>query len=186
MSGPNNDTKDFEAFYAPGRQWSGDPNESLVREVTPFQPGTALDIGSGEGADVIWLAQRGWQTVGLDASATAARRTRELIDDRDLSDRAEVLLGGITAVEKRQFDLVLCFYVPFSADDRVSVPAIEKLVAPGGHLLWVHHEGHSHPVLSPAQVAEQLADLDVVRLGTHLRTVAGGPNDEVLLAQRTA
>jgi len=41
------------------RVWSGNPNAALVREVTELPPGTAMDLGCGEGADAIWLAQRG-------------------------------------------------------------------------------------------------------------------------------
>src|SRR5262249_5980993 len=34
--------------------WSGRPNHVLVAEVTDMTPGTALDVGCGEGGDAIW------------------------------------------------------------------------------------------------------------------------------------
>jgi len=52
----------WEEFYRKQeRVWSGNPNAILVREVTGLDPGTALDLGCGEGADAIWLAQHGWR-----------------------------------------------------------------------------------------------------------------------------
>ncbi len=33
-----------------------------------------LDVGSGEGAEAIWLAERGWQVTALDVSTVALRR----------------------------------------------------------------------------------------------------------------
>ncbi|MBE8147098.1 methyltransferase domain-containing protein [Brevibacterium casei] len=58
--------------------WSGEPNPSLVDVVTELDlsPGRGLDVGRGEGADVLWLAARGWQAVGIDVSATAIDRAR--------------------------------------------------------------------------------------------------------------
>ena len=47
-----------ERYAAADRVWSGEPNGALVREVVDLRPGRALDVGCGEGADAIWLAQR--------------------------------------------------------------------------------------------------------------------------------
>jgi 2-polyprenyl-3-methyl-5-hydroxy-6-metoxy-1,4-benzoquinol methylase len=33
-----------------------------------------LDVGCGEGADAIWLAQQGWRATGVDLSALALQR----------------------------------------------------------------------------------------------------------------
>lgn len=54
--------------------WSGQPNGSLVAEVADLEPGTALDVGCGEGADAIWLAHQGWKVTALDPSAVALDR----------------------------------------------------------------------------------------------------------------
>ena len=35
---------------------------------------TALDVGSGEGADAIWLASRGWRVTAVDFATNATQR----------------------------------------------------------------------------------------------------------------
>jgi SAM-dependent methyltransferase len=50
------------------------PNGHLISEASHLSPGAALDVGCGEGADAIWLAQRGWQVTAVDLSTVAIRR----------------------------------------------------------------------------------------------------------------
>ena len=52
----------------------------LVDEVTDLPPGRALDVGSGEGADALWLAGRGWQVLGTDVSQVALDRAAAAVD----------------------------------------------------------------------------------------------------------
>ncbi|GEM29986.1 methyltransferase [Nocardia neocaledoniensis NBRC 108232] len=68
----------WEDFYREHDQvWTGNPNKTLVREVSELTPGTALDLGCGEGGDAIWLAARGWQVTAVDISSTAMARGAE-------------------------------------------------------------------------------------------------------------
>jgi SAM-dependent methyltransferase len=61
---------------AADRMWSGAVNGSLALELGSATPGRILDIGCGEGADAIWLAQRGWDVTAVDISAVAIGRAR--------------------------------------------------------------------------------------------------------------
>ena len=51
-----------------------------VDETADLPPGTALDLGCGEGADAIWLARRGWHVTAVDVSRTALDRGARLAE----------------------------------------------------------------------------------------------------------
>jgi SAM-dependent methyltransferase len=63
-----------ERYRSKPKLWSGKPNPQLVREGGGLRPGKALDVGCGEGADAIWLAQQGWTVTAVDVSAVALER----------------------------------------------------------------------------------------------------------------
>ena len=54
--------------------WSGHVNAVVADEAGRLAPGTALDVGCGEGGDALWLAERGWQVLGVDVSRVALER----------------------------------------------------------------------------------------------------------------
>jgi hypothetical protein len=64
------------------------PNAFLVEIVKNRQPGTALDVGMGQGRNAIWLAQQGWTATGFDPADRAVAlansdrgKTRSSADD---------------------------------------------------------------------------------------------------------
>ncbi len=63
-----------DRYRAADRMWSGNVNATLESEVAAVPPTTALDLGCGEGADAIWLGQRGWLVTAVDVSPTALVR----------------------------------------------------------------------------------------------------------------
>jgi 2-polyprenyl-3-methyl-5-hydroxy-6-metoxy-1,4-benzoquinol methylase len=48
------------------------PSGFLGPEVDELTPGRALDLGSGEGRNALWLAERGWRVTGVDFSEVGA------------------------------------------------------------------------------------------------------------------
>ena len=69
-------TQEFwdERYRSAEKVWSGQPNPQLVTQTADLAPGEALDVGSGEGADAIWLARHGWTVTAVDVSAVALER----------------------------------------------------------------------------------------------------------------
>jgi SAM-dependent methyltransferase len=134
----------WDARYAESQHiWSGNPNVALVSEISDLSPGTALDLGCGEGADAVWLARRGWRVTAVDISGVALARAA-----------AHAAEAGVE-VDFQRHDLQESF--PVGEWDLVSVQFLhfwehfdrEKIlrraataVAPGGVLLIEGHMDH--------------------------------------------
>jgi len=140
----------WEAHYGPGPVWSGNVNAVLESVATDLMPGTALDLGCGEGADVLWLAHRGWHAVGVDIAQSAIIRARATAEASTLDQgRAQFLRTdlGILAQDRRPeeltgpFDLITASYFqsPVALDRQHILRAAAALVASGGHLLLTSH-----------------------------------------------
>ncbi|MFF8844114.1 methyltransferase domain-containing protein [Streptomyces sp. NPDC015127] len=135
----------WDARYSESeRIWSGNPNTALVREATGLRPGTALDLGCGEGADTIWLAQRGWRVTATDISAVALERAARHAEEAGVADAVDWRQSDLAvSFPAGEFDLVSAHYLHSPGD----LPREDILrraaaaVAPGGVLLIVGHSG---------------------------------------------
>ena len=187
-----------ERYRESAALWSGRANPPLVAEAAELPPGRALDVGCGEGGDVLWLAGRGWQVTGLDWSTVALARAAEHAAAAGLTDRVEWVQGDVESWQPpaQSYDLVTAHFLHPTADQRP--PLIARLaaaVAPGGTLLWV---GHPHDAeraarwgadrfATAAAVAADLDDEAFEVLVAEQRPRPDGdhhPADEVLRARR--
>jgi len=192
---------DWDARYAEHEQrWSGHPNATLLAAAVDLTPGTALDIGCGEGADAIWLARQGWTVTGIDISTIALERSRAAADRAGVS--IALRLCDLTVNQAPgKFDLVSLHYPALpAATAEHTIAALLAAVAPGGRLLVVghspdalcQHRADFDPThyLQPPQLARSLgAEWTVEVLETRQRVAPPGytgPDvpDVVLLARR--
>lgn len=182
------------------RLFSGLPNATLVAETADLPLGRALDIGCGEGADAIWLADRGWRVTAIDVAPTALHRAAQT--EPDESQPITWVQCDIThdPPPDGPFGLVTMHYIPLlnEAADRV-LPRLLKTVGPGGTLLFVTHDisdlvasGDVDPYryCKPDDVAQQLGpDWRIIvkeerpRRGTAQRGTRH-THDAILRAQR--
>jgi 2-polyprenyl-3-methyl-5-hydroxy-6-metoxy-1,4-benzoquinol methylase len=47
--------------------WTAEPNRTFAAEVAALPPGSALDLGAGEGRNATWLARQGWTATAVDS-----------------------------------------------------------------------------------------------------------------------
>ena len=159
-----------EKYSGSDRVWSGRVNRVLADVAGPLSPGRALDLGCGEGADTIWLAEHGWQATGIDISPTATGRAAAAAEAAGLSpEQARFLTADLSAAPAGDYDLVTAsfFHSPVELPrDRILREAAER-VARGGHLLITSHagfppwadvpHGHEHRFLTPEEQLDELA-----------------------------
>jgi SAM-dependent methyltransferase len=135
----------WDERYGADRVWSGEPNPQLVDRVSDLPPGRALDVGAGEGADAIWLAEQGWQVTALDISQVALDKAAAHADPRGVGAAITWQQADLAAWsgEAGTYDLVSAQFM------YLDQPALRQLyrrlgdaVAPGGTLLLVGH----HPI----------------------------------------
>ncbi|SDK29572.1 FAD-dependent oxidoreductase [Nonomuraea jiangxiensis] len=126
------------------RIWSGNPNVMLVREITDLAPGTALDLGCGEGADAIWLARRGWRVTAADISGVALGRAAEQAEAAGVADRIDWQRHDLArSFPAGTFDLVAASFLhsPVDLPREGILRTAAAAVAPGGVLLVIGHAG---------------------------------------------
>jgi SAM-dependent methyltransferase len=171
--------------------WSGRANPQLVAEAAALPPGRALDAGSGEGGDALWLAGRGWQVTAVDFSTVALARAAAQAERLDVG--VDWVHADLTrwAPPAAAFDLVSAQYFHLPPHDRA--PAIARLaaaVAPGGSLLVVGHRpselhtGMPEMFFTAQQIAVTLDPVawDVVVCEDRPRTASGPAGHELPVA----
>lgn len=144
----------WESRYADeSRVWSGRPNQVLVEIAGELSPGRAVDLGCGEGADAIWLAERGWEVTGVDIAPTAIRRAESAARERGVPPgRIRLIVGDLAAWATEGghdlgddldagYDLVAASFLQswFDFPRTEILRRAADLVAMGGHLLVVTH-----------------------------------------------
>lgn len=196
-----------DRYASADRVWSGEANRLLADVASALVPGRALDLGCGEGGDVIWLARHGWTATGIDISPTAIRRAAAAAESAGV-DRgsARFVVGDLASLPDGMYDLVTASFL----QSPVELPRADilrnaaTLVASGGHLLITSHAGfppgsepsHDHEprFLDAAEELDQLAldhgawDVVIAETRTREGTLPDGRavvlDDTVVLVRR--
>ncbi len=173
-----------QRYLSSNALWSGNPNTHLVTEAADLAPGKALDVGCGEGADAIWLAERGWQVTAVDLSSVALERgaAHALEVGPDLARRITWLHADlIDWAAETSYDLVSAQFMQLQKDLREALfQRLASSVAPAGTLLIVGHHPSDMQTTVPrpprpelfytaADVAESLGPQEWVTLVSEAR-----------------
>ena len=202
-----------QRYHQAQRLWSGQVNAAVETMAAGLEPGTALDLGCGEGADVIWLAEHGWHTTGVDISQVAIQRATEAARARGLDQQqAKFVTADVTTWRSEdRFDLVSAAFLQSHGtfDRAAALHTATHHVAAGAFLLVVshatfppwaasHNDDHEQHEHEPTTPASELATLQLdpadwtVQVAEERPREATGPDgqhatlqDTIILAQRT-
>ncbi|WP_396290812.1 class I SAM-dependent methyltransferase [Curtobacterium sp. KT1] len=143
--------------------WSGRVNAVLadVAAELPPAPGDrarrALDLGCGEGGDVVWLAEQGWDALGIDLSVTAIERGSRASVAAGVEEQTAFVAADLaTWATAARFDLVTASFLqswPVEIPRAAILRRAAGFVAVGGHLLVTAHAAPPHDDL-PSELRE--------------------------------
>ena len=116
---------------SPTPKFNTQPNAFLVEIAKTRKPGTALDVGMGQGRNAIWLAQQGWDVTGFDPAGKAVALALENASKAGVHIKTSVEGREDFDFGERRWDLILLSYV----GGRETPAVLEKALKPGGVLV---------------------------------------------------
>ncbi len=146
------DAQGWDARYSDAELvWSQEPNQFVAQFVSELTPGSAIDLGAGEGRNAVWLARQGWDVTAVDFSAVGLEKARRMAFEAQVQ-LATVVSDAETFEPTYPVDLVLLSYlqVPDVLQTRV-LRRIQHWVKPDGLVLVIAHDksnvelGHGGP-----------------------------------------
>jgi 2-polyprenyl-3-methyl-5-hydroxy-6-metoxy-1,4-benzoquinol methylase len=161
-------------------------NQFLVEVAADLEPGTALDLGCGQGRNALWLAKLGFTVTGLDLSPVAIEQARARAAELGIDATFESVDLLTWDPHGQEWDLVLLAYIHVPEDLRRAVHAVaERAVAPGGRVVVIAHHldnltggvgGPSRPdwLFTQEQLADDFSALDIVRNERVVRSTEHG------------
>ena len=156
----------WNEHYASGElPWdTGRPEPLLVEFVMSagVAPGRTLEIGAGTGTNAIWLAERGFDVLGVDVSPLAVERAHAKMEDRALRCRFATLDFLASPPPDGSFHFVFdrgCFHVFDEPGERARfAEGVATVLEPGG--LWLSligsTEGPPREVGPPRRSAREI------------------------------
>lgn len=136
----------WDARYAESAVWSREPNAWIEQAVGHLPPGSAVDLGAGEGRHALWLASLGWRVTAVDSSpvglATGRRRAEELTVQTAEADEIEWIEADATTwVSPTPVDLVVVAYLQLPAPElAAAIDTAAGYLVPGGTLALIGHD----------------------------------------------
>jgi len=114
------------------KQYETVENLDLLKAFQSKQPGRALDVGCGSGANSGLLSRWGWRVTALTCSPAEARQTQPFCDRVLLAD---VATGLPAAILKEGYDLIVMSHVlEHLADPEPILADAAKILSAGGHI----------------------------------------------------
>jgi SAM-dependent methyltransferase len=131
-----------ESYAAGDLPWdTGDPEPLLVELVNSgrIQPTRTLEIGAGTGTNALWLAERGFDVLGIDVAPLAVERATAKLAEHDFDCRFRTLDFLAGSPLEDSFEFVFdrgCFHVFDEPEERARFAArVAAALVPGG--LWL-------------------------------------------------
>jgi SAM-dependent methyltransferase len=159
---------------SPTPRFNTKPNAFLVDMVRGVKPGTALDVGMGQGRNALYLAQQGWTVTGFDPADRAVAAAEQEAARLGVKLTALVQRDDQFEFKKDAWDLIVLSYVGV----RELADRLYDTLKPGGVVVVeaFHRDALKSGPIGPAVVFETN---ELLRLFTRFRVLRYEDTDSV-------
>jgi SAM-dependent methyltransferase len=169
-----------EVFYdrAYARPTTGDPptdgfasvpSEFLMETMKGRPPGAALDVGTGQGRNAVWLATQGWDVTGIDISGVGLGAAQANAAKAGVSIRTVKTAYADYDLGTARWDLIAMFFAWAPVMDPGFMARIERALRPGGLVVFEHFvNDDEHPyapmvrALAPGELRQIFSSFEIV------------------------
>jgi 2-polyprenyl-3-methyl-5-hydroxy-6-metoxy-1,4-benzoquinol methylase len=145
--------------------FSATPTAFLVDTVKGKKPGVALDVGTGQGRNAVYLAREGWDVTGMDISQVALDAARANAAKSGVSIRTEKAAYDTFDFGVNKWDLIVIVFAWAPVSDPAFVAKLRTSLRPGGFVLFEHFCEPMTPMiraLKPSELKTFFADFDIL------------------------
>jgi 2-polyprenyl-3-methyl-5-hydroxy-6-metoxy-1,4-benzoquinol methylase len=118
----------YNQLYAAPPEFNTEPNQLLVEAVDGRPPGTALDVGMGQGRNAVYLAGKGWTVTGFDVAEVGLAEARRHAAARGLNVTTVHASDEEFDFGRERWDLIAIIF----ALEKRSVFRVRDALKPGG------------------------------------------------------
>lgn len=140
------------------------PTGFLVDTVKGMKPGVALDVGTGQGRNAVYLASQGWDVTGMDISQVALDAARANASKSSIHIRTEKAAYATFDFGVNKWDLIVIVFAWAPVSDPAFVTKLKTSLRPGGIVLYEHFMGPRPPMIRapmPNELRTFFADFDI-------------------------
>lgn len=122
-------------YERPDPQFKTEPNVFLVEVVSKLTPCKALDLGTGEGRNSIFLARLGWDVTGVDTAEAGVEKARTRAAALGLKINALVQNADEFDFGNQRWDLICLLYAPGAHEVHDFDKRLAASLKPGGYVI---------------------------------------------------
>jgi len=126
-----------ERYALEGFAFGTEPNDFLRQEAHRIPPGRVLCLGEGEGRNSVFLAEQGYEVVGVDRSQVGMDKAQALAQERGVF--IETVVSSIEDFDLNEGEwqgiISIFFHLPPELRKKVNESVVKGL-APGGILIF--------------------------------------------------
>lgn len=136
-------TGKYDTLYqSEGYLWPLRPGR-MVKKIVDFgiKPGRALDLGCGDGKNLIFLAKNGWNVDGIDISQVAIEKAKKRSEEFSLSQHVNLTTKDVLEYDyyENTYDLIVSYGLCHCLDDvqmYYIMPKILSTIKPNGYFVF--------------------------------------------------